>query len=873
VKGTPRLFLFDGSHAIFRAYHALPHLSTQKGVPTNAVYGFTTMLLKALREGEPTHVAVCYDREARVHRSAIYSEYKANRPPAPDDLASQFPLVREVVRALRVAEVEKPGFEADDVIATLTRRARAQGWEVTIIGADKDLMQLVDEHVLIWDTMYDKRYGPAEVEAKLGVPPAKVVDLQSLLGDEIDNIPGIPGVGDKTASGLIKKFGDLETLLSHVDEIEKPKLRQAVTERVEQIRTNRKLVELISDLDLELPLDRLAVQGIDEEATRRIFTDLEFSRLVKDLPRPPPTAPAGAQRIATADDAAEHAKRLAAQPELSLVVLVSETPAGTGETVGLALGAPGEAVYFHGALMDAAAPALAAATLHGHGLKAAWVALEKRGLAAPRALGVDAEVASFLLSPNRREHGLVEVAREHASVELPSLEELQGEGRKKLPLAALPQEKLAAHACACAEAGWRLHAPVRKALEESELWKLYEAIERPLIPVLAEMEKHGVGVDASLLRALGREIEKDLHAHLGKIYELAGREFNVDSNPEIRRVFYEELRLPVLKRTKTGPSTDAEVLEKLAEQHPLPREVLDYRALSKLKSTYIDVLPDLVGRDGRIRTTFLQVGAATGRIASENPNLQNIPIRTELGKRIREAFVPSPGWLLLSADYSQIELRLLAHVSADPSLVDSFRRDEDVHRRTAAEVYGARPEEVSSEQRRVAKMINYAIAYGLSAWGLSTRLDIPDEEARAIIQRYFERYAGVKAWLDAVIAETRKTGEVRTLFGRRRPIPDIQSRNPGARGLAERTAVNTPIQGTAADLLKRAMISVSGEIKKRGLRGRMILTVHDELLFETPEDELGALREAVVKCMEGAAELRVPLKVDPGHGRSWAEAH
>ncbi len=896
----PSLWLVDGSHTIFRAYHALPHLSTRQGVPTNAVYGFTTMLLRAIREGSPTHLAVAFDEEGKQARSEIYADYKATRGPAPEDLSPQFPLVRRVLEALNVPAVGLSGWEADDVIATLARRARSMGWEVVIVSGDKDLLQLVDGAVRCYDSMYEKWYSPAEVEEKWGVPPHLVADLLALTGDKIDNVPGIPGVGEKTAAALLKEFGTMEGVLSRAGEIKKPKLRENALANLETVRRARKLIQLHEDLPLPVQLEDLLRKPLNEEKARALFTELEFVRLIKDLPRPAPTPPSGARSIATDLAAVEKLVARARQAgRVGLLTLTSADEPLHDELLGVAISLPDESVYvplghrprggpsgalFAPAELDARkAIALLRPLLEdpqvrkdGHDLKRDLVAWKRVGIDL-RGLSVDARLASYLLDPTGRDHSLAQTARERISCELPLLKELcekTGKGKKATPLPEVPVDEVGAAACALVEGARRLAAALEEDLRgDPELWQLYSELELPLEEVLARVELTGISLDVPRLEALGRELGTQIEQLLREITELAGEEFLPTSNQQLAEILYKKLQLPVLKRGKTGPSTDQEVLEELAQQHPMPAKVLEHRQLTKLKSTYLDALPAALGKDGRLHTTFDQAVAATGRLASINPNLQNIPIRTPLGARIREAFIPRTGWKLLSADYSQIELRVLAHVSGDPVLRDSFLSGEDLHARTAGETFGVPAAEVTRQQRDIAKMINYGIAYGLSSFGLAHRLGLEQSEARTIIERYFARYRRVKEWLDATIVEARRSGRVKTLFGRRRYLPDINSKNPAARSAAERTAVNTPIQGTAADLVKRAMLRVDRALMARALQAKMLLQVHDELVLEAPPSELDSVGPLLVEEMKGAADLAVPLEVELGHGDTWASAH
>ena len=895
------LTLIDGSGFIFRAYHALPPLSTTKGQPTQAVYGFTTMLLKALRERSPTHVALVFDAARHTFRHDIDPGYKAGRPEAPDDLKVQFPLVREVAKALRVKVVEEAGVEADDVIGTLACKAEELGWEVVVVTGDKDFAQLVNERVSLYDPMAEASgrggwTGPDEVQKKLGVRPDQVVEYMSILGDKIDDVPGIPGVGEVTAAGLIRYFGTVEEMLRRVEEIPKAvarggeKLRERIAGSAERIRTNRKLVALRCDLALPYGPAAFERQPPDEERTRALFGELEFSRLIKDLPAPPPTARKERIESVVTREALEEAVEF-----LLGAGAVGVRPAFSGEAprtdplVGIGLAGAGRAFYlplghqYLGApkppkedeLREALRPLIEGETVkHAHDLKASMHAMARLGLAW-RGPGMDTELASRLLLPTRREHALPDVARERIGSELPRDPSGGDSARRseRVPLEGIEVERVGGWCAAGAATLPDLAKSLSAALEEEKVLSLYDEVERPLVPVLVAMERAGIAVDRGAMTGMSEEFGHAMEELLHAIHEAAGHPFNVASTRELGQVLFEELGLPVLKRLKTGPSTDQDVLEKLAEQHALPRLVLEHRSLSKLKSTYVDALPELIGPDGRIHTTFHQAGAATGRLSSSDPNLQNIPVRTELSRRIRSAFVAPEGRRLVSADYSQIELRILAHYSDDPALLEAFRSKEDVHTRTAAETFGVKPDLVTPDMRRVAKVLNFGIAYGLSAYGLSQRLDLPGAEAQAIIDRYFARYAGVRSYVEWATAQARRNGESRTLYGRVRAMPEIGSRNPALRMAAERTAINTPIQGTAADIVKLAMVRVHRSLTRERPSALLLLQVHDELVLEVAEGEVEPVGDLLRREMVAAASLKVPLEVEVGSGRSWAEAH
>jgi DNA polymerase-1 len=881
---APLLTLIDASGFIFRAYHAIQTLSTSRGIPTNAVYGFTRMLLKTLRELKPTHIALCFDKQSRSGRQEIDPTYKANRPGPPPDLVPQFELIRRVVEVLQVPVLEFAGWEADDVIATLVRAARAQGYRVQVVTGDKDLVQLVDEQVALYDPMYDRHTGPKEALERFGVPPSQMRDYLALVGDAIDNVAKVPGIGPKTAVELLQEFGDVETLLAKLEQVKKPKVRESLRSHADSLLRSKQLVSARDDLPIETDISQLERRPIHGEEARALFTELEFYKLLQEMPASPqPVVALRSTRVVrTAEELASLRESLV-RSGAAFVPAYSGRPA-TGKLVGLAIALDEDVVYLPlahqgenlplAAFRDVLGPLLADSKVgkDGHDLKTLGNLLGTLNLELAGVRG-DVELLSYLLNPSRREHALEDLARERLRLELPPALQTAAGRKEAASLSERFSEEVAEAFGARAQAVRRLAPQLWEEVESAQLGQLARTLELPLVPVLSRMEAFGVRVDLGVLGGISRDVDAQCAAQEAELQRLAGREFNVNSNAQLAQVLYTELKLPVLKRGKTGPSTDAEVLEKLAEQHPLPRVLLEYRMLSKLKSTYLDALGPLVAIDGRLHTTFHQASTATGRLSSTDPNLQNIPVRTEIGRSIRRAFVADLGWKLLSADYSQIELRILAHIAEDPALVEAFSADEDVHVRTAAEVFGVPADQVSAEQRRVAKMVNFGIAYGLSPYGLATRLDIPQEEAAAIIERYFARYTGIRRYLDETVASARRTGVVETLFGRRRLMEDLHSTNRATAQAAERAAINMPIQGTAADLIKMAMLRIDTGLRERGLRTRMLLQVHDELLLEAPEVELEEASVLVRTAMAGVASLRVPLRVDLGVGQSWAEAH
>ncbi|HKZ31332.1 MAG TPA: DNA polymerase I [Vicinamibacteria bacterium] len=883
------VYLVDGSGQFHRAFHAIRGLATSKGLPTNATYGFTTMLRKLLEDEKPEHMAVVFDPPGKTFRHAEYAEYKANRPPMDKDLALQLPYIRRVCQALRMPVVEVAAFEADDVIATLSRQAVERGFDVVVVSADKDLLQLVADHVRVLNpgregsgsTSFDRN----AVLEKWGVPPERIVDVLALVGDAVDNVPGVAGIGDKGARDLVREFGPLEAVLDNADKVKRAAYREGLKAHRAEALLSKQLVTLREDAPVELDLDALRLAGPDPAAAHALFKELEFQVLAREYA--PEVAPSAAeQRLAVARaeiDAVVAEARAAGR--VAIGVVVTGTQAMRAQALGLALSwAPGRSAYVplgHSRidLPQALAPAETIAALRplledervskvsAHA-KRDRVVLERLGARVAN-LSFDTLIAAYLLDPGRRAYALEDTAMEF-------LGERRAPGTDGIAApdaAALPTSRSAG---AEAELVLRLEPPMAERLEAEGLRPIYESMEMPLVLVLADMERAGVKVDEALLARMSREMEAQLETLTSEIHVLAKGEFNINSPVQLREVLFDRLGMKSGKKTaKTRAASTAEdVLEELALVHELPRKILDYRSVQKLKSTYVDALPELVHSEtGRIHATFNQTVAATGRLSATDPNLQNIPIRTPEGRRIREAFIAEPGHLLLSADYSQIELRVLAHLSGDPILTDTFRRGEDVHDRTSRELFGPLSPIPADEQRRISKMVNYALLYGKTAFTLAKDLGVSRGEAAQFIEAYFARYPRVRAFIDETIAKARETGQVRTLLGRLRRLPDLRSKNVPVRMEAERQAMNTPVQGSAADLIKRAMIDLHRELAERKLRSRLILQIHDELLLEVPEAEADEAKGLVTRVMEGALALDVPLVADAHLGRSWAEVH
>ncbi len=847
-----------------------------------------------IREERPDYLVVAMDAPGPTLRAEAYGDYKATRDKQPEDLSVQIPIVREIVEAHGIPLLEVPGYEADDVIATLVRRAPPEV-EVVIVSTDKDLMQLVGERVTLLDAVRDRRYGPAEVEARFGVPPERILDLRALVGDPSDNIPGVKGIGEKGAAALIRRWGTLDRLLEHVDEVEPKRAREALRRGAEAARLSRDLARLHDDLELPVDLEACRLREPDRERLRALYGRYELRRLLETLgPAGAERAPAPAAeerwRLRVVDSAEALAAVACALPEegpLRVSAVASGPGAMQAELAGVAIALRGGEVAYApvghhppagdlgpGELASALAGPLRAAErgLSARDAKLLLVQMGEHGVELPPPR-FDLDVAAFLVDPAgpRTPRAL---AKTLLGRDLPDFEDVAGRGARGRSAPELTVEEAADLAGREVQALSELEPRLLERLEADGLRPLFEEVELPLVAVLARMERAGIRVDEARLAALSREYQDRLDAIEAEIHQLAGERFLIGSPKQLQRILFEKLGLPAVKRTKTGYSTDESVLEQLAVLHELPALVLAHRRLAKLRSTYLEALPKLIHpATGRIHPSFHQTGAATGRLSCSNPNVQNIPIRTEEGIRIREAFVAEEGRLLLSADYSQVELRILAHFSGDPGLLEAFRAGEDVHRRTAALVAGIAPEEVSAEQRDRAKAVNFGIVYGSSAFGLARQLGIAQADAQETIDAYFRRYRGVRAFLDRTVAEARERGFVTTLLGRRRYLPDLRSRNRALRTAAERMAVNTVIQGTAADLIKKAMVEVDAALRREGLAARMILQVHDELVFELPPEEQEVLAARVRAIMEGVLELAVPLRVDIGVGRTWRDAH
>ncbi len=904
-----RLYLIDGNSYIYRAFHAIRNLANSKGFPTNAVYGFATMLQKIVREEQPDFLAVVFDTKGPTTRHAYFPQYKATRPPMPEGLVPQIPVIWDLVRAYRIPVIQQEGIEADDLLAAAARAGLEHDLDVVLVSGDKDLLQLVGPHVTVLDTMKERRWTAAEVENRYGIGPDRLVQMMALMGDAIDNVPGVRGVGEKTAIELVKRFGTLEELYARIDEVKGARRTTLETGR-ENAFLSRRLVTLDPGVPFDASLDELRPQPPDTAAALAIFREMEFSRLVRELGSgSAASAPASAgaeaegrrlsaerpardyRLVLTADELDALARLLRSSGGFAVDLETTSLEPLRADIVGLSFSAaPHTAWYvpvghrYLGApaqlplagVLAALGPLLTDPALpkYGQNIKYDALVLARAGIELA-GIGFDTMVASYVINPTRHQHNLTELALEYLGEQVTTYKDVAGSGKKQISFAEVEVEKARDYSGEDADVACRLTRLLAPKIDELGFHALFYDLELPLVAVLARMERNGVCIDSQRLRDGSKEADIQLQELMRRIWAIAGQEFNINSPKQLGEILFDKLGLPVVRRTKTGRSTDEDVLTRLAASHELPAEILAWRSLAKLKNTYLDVLPTLVNPEtGRVHTSFNQTVTATGRLSSSDPNLQNIPVRTELGRRIRESFTAAPGSILVSADYSQIELRIMAHLSGDAELCDSFRRGEDIHARTAALMFGGEAAAVTSEQRRAAKAINFGIIYGMGAYGLSQQLAIDQKQAKEFIERYFQRYPGVRVWLDRTIEQARRAGYVETLLGRRRYLPEIASKNRSVAQFAERMAINTPVQGTAADMIKQAMLAIDRALQENPFsRALMVLQIHDELLFEVPAGEADGLVALVREKMEGVMKLVVPVRVDVGRGKNWAEAH
>ncbi len=902
------IYLIDGSAYLHRAFHAIRSLSTSKGIPTNATFGFTRILLKLVKEKKLEYAIVFFDVKGKTFRHKMFEDYKANRPAMPEEMASQIPYIKKIVSAFNIPVVEKTGFEADDLIGTYARIAEEKGFNAVMVTGDKDFMQLVTNKSVIWDPMKEKFIDKESIKQKFDLIPEQIIDMLGLCGDSADNIPGVPGVGPKTALKLLNEFFSMEGIYENIDSLKKKKsLYKKLTENKDQAFLSRKLVVIDKFAEVEDNLERFKLNPFDNEKLSSLFKELEFNNLYREFAGEKPAAKKDYKAVTKIAEIKKLVKELekaevfavdtettSKHPMNASLVGMSFSykenqgfyiPVGheTRESKGNKEGEKGknnEKKYDQpdiNKVLEIVKPLLENRKIAkiGQNIKYDYIVFAKYGINI-RGIAFDTMIASYLVNPTRRGHSLDSIAMDLLDHKTIKYADVTGKGKNQKGFEEIPIEEAVDYACEDADITFMASKILKKKLEEKDLLKLLEEIEIPLIPVLATMEMNGIKIDKQKLENLSEIFAKELAELEKEIFSMAGEEFNINSPKQLGVILFEKLKLPVQKKTKkkTGYSTDIDVLTKLAEDHDLPKKILRFRSIGKLKSTYSDSLQELIHPEtGRIHTSFNQTITATGRLSSSDPNLQNIPVRGKEGKEIRQAFVPEKGSLLVSADYSQIELRILAHCAEDKILIDAFKNDEDIHTRTALEVFQVFPDFITDDLRRQAKVIHFGIVYGMSSFGLAKELGISRKMAQTYIDNYFARYSGVKTFIANTIEQTKKTCETSTLLGRKRHLAEINSSNANIRKFAERAAINTPIQGSAADLIKLAMINMDKALKKNKMKSKMLISVHDEIVFEVPENEQEDLISLAKDVMENVFDLKVPLKVNIGVGANWAEAH
>ncbi len=892
MTNNKTIYLIDGTAYIHRAYHAIRGLTNSKGLPTNAIFGFTRMLIKLMEDRSPEYIGMFFDVKGPTFRHAMYKEYKANRPSMPEDMAVQIPYIKEITAAFNLPIIEMQGYEADDLIGTLARKAERDGFDVVMVTGDKDFMQLVTDKAAIWDPMKENTIDLKAIRENFGIEPHQMIDVQGLSGDTADNIPGVPGIGQKTALDLVKTYNSMQELYEKLDTLTRKKQRENLENFKDQAFLSRELVTINTGVPLTQNLADFKVTAPDRKKLGELYKNLEFRQLQQSVPEQADLSQKDYQAVMDMDALLKLISQLENSGLFALDTETTSVNPMQAKLVGLSFATKADQAFYipctHNYLgapkqldlkevLDKLRPVLENPEIKkvGQNIKYDWMVLVRHGIDL-QGVAFDTMLASYLLNPSKRAHNLDQIALDFLDHKTITYAQVAGKGKNALTFSQVLVDKAIPYACEDADITLMARDVLMSGLKELNLEELMETVEMPLVPVLLRMEMRGTGIDVDRLQELSKSFKQELDALEGSIHGLAGDAFNIKSSQQLGRILFDKLQLPVQKKTKkkTGYSTDVNVLTALAEYHELPALILKHRTLAKLKSTYTDALIDLVNPDtGRLHTSYNQSVAATGRLSSSDPNLQNIPIRTEEGRKIRQAFVPRKDWYLVSADYSQVELRILAHCSADEILIKAFQEDEDIHTRTACEVFQLEPESMTAELRRQAKAINFGIIYGMSAFGLSRQLDISNKMARTYIDHYFARYQGVKRFMDQTITDARKTCRTSTLLGRIRLLPDIESKNAMVRQAAERTAINTPIQGSAADLIKVAMIKVDKALIEKKLASAMLLTVHDELVFEVPPDELEILTRLVRNIMEGVWELTVPLKVNLSRGFNWDEAH
>ena len=884
----PTLYLIDGNSYIYRAYYAIRNLSASDGTPTNAVFGFTNMVLKLLKEKKPDYFGIVFDSPGPTHRHEAFKEYKAHRPGMPEDLIPQVPVIKEIINAFNITIIEKQGYEADDILGMIAKNAEAEGIDVFIATGDKDMCQVVSPKIRLCDTMKDKVTEEKDVIERYGVKPSQFPEILALMGDASDNIPGAPGIGEKTAVKLLKEFGDIDNLIENLGKIKNTRARNAVAENIENIRLSKELATLVLDVPVDISIKDLEVREPEWSRLLEYFQRFQFTSLMKQVQQKKEPVEDRTEYITVLDKRTLEKTLASIEDDITIdTETTSESPIDA-RLVGISFAISTDKAYYvpiahsydgvpeqlpKDYVIEQMKEVLEDPNISktGHNIKYDLMVLRNENINM-RGIGFDTMLASYLLNPNKANHNLTDISMEHLGMKKLSFKDLVGKDRKDF--SEVPLDEAAKYSGEDAAVTLKLKQHFEPEIIKEELDELFREVEVPLIEVLADMETAGVKIDSALMETFSNRMARELSSIEQRIYFTAGEEFNINSPKQLQEVLFEKLGLKPLKKTKTGYSTDIDVLEQLASQHELPKEIIEYRGLSKLKNTYVDALPRLINpRTGRVHTSFNQTVTATGRLSSSEPNMQNIPIRGEWGRKIREAFIVEPGHLMLSSDYSQIELRIFAHLSGDKELVSVFRSDGDIHTMTACGLFGVKPGNVTDEMRRNAKTVNFGIIYGISPYGLSQQLNIPVDEAKHYIDTYFARFSGVRKYIDSLIDGARERGFVTTILGRKRAVPELKSSNRNTSQFGERLATNTPVQGSAADIIKVSMINIQRRIRKENLRTRMLLQVHDELLFEVPEDEKDIALKLVRQEMENVIVLAVPLKVDIGIGKNWAEAH
>ncbi len=887
----PKLFLIDGNSFCYRAFYAIQHLSTSKGEPTNAIYGVVAMLRKIIEDDKPDFIAVCFDRKEPTFRHEKFEDYKAHRKPMPDDLVDQMPKIKKVIEAYRIPIFEKAGYEADDILGTLAAKAAKEKYDVFILTGDKDALQLVSPSIRVYNVHKEGLiYDAEKVKERFeGLGPEQIVDLMALMGDASDNIPGVPKIGEKTALNLMKEFGSLDDLYKNLEKVKKDAVRKSLEENKKLAYLSRELATIDRNVPVEFSISEMKLQAPDQEKLMELFRRYEFRTLMKDVTS---TAEAGTEKrsyhlVDTEKKLKNLAEELLDAKKFAVDTETTSPDPVYASLIGVSFSMKEKEAYYIACaspehegkgiprekVIEVLKPVLENPKIKkfGQNIKYDLIVFRRHGIDL-KGIDFDTMIASYLINPAKPQHNLDEISLEHLSVKKIATKDLLGSGKKAITMDHVPVEQVSEYACEDADCVFRLEKKFRPVLEKNGLMKLFSELEIPLIEVLARMEMNGVKLDKAFLGDLSKRLEKGLDQLTKKIYKIAGEEFNINSTKQLAEILFEKLRLPTVKKTKTGYSTDVSVLEKLAENHEVPKLLLEYREKTKLKSTYVDALPEMADKQGLVHTSFNQTVAATGRLSSSDPNLQNIPIKSELGREIRKAFIPrAKKNKIISADYSQIELRLLAHFSEDPNLTKAFQEGLDVHKYTASILYGVKEKDVTREMRYAAKTVNFSIIYGKTPFGLSKDLGISIGEADLFIQNYFKRYSHVKDYLETQKEYAKKHGFVTTLLDRRAYFPEINSSNGMMRQFAERAAINAPLQGSAADLIKLAMIEIDHELEKEKYETLMILQVHDELVFDAPEAELDRVSAMIKNKMEQAVKLRVPLEVGLKIGQSWYE--